>query len=107
VGARPFWSRSDAATRLAPKDALTYQVQPGDSPRAVALRFGVSTADLLSWNGLQANEQSLLAPGATLKIASQSQPAGRQAWLLPDSEVVYSPAKDLDVVAWSQVTADT
>jgi hypothetical protein len=99
VGARPFWSRSDAATRLAPKDALTYQVQPGDSPRAVALRFGVSTADLLSWNGLQTNEQSLLLPGTTLKIASQSQPAGRQAWLLPDSEVMYSPgAKDLDVV---------
>jgi len=100
VGARPFWSRPDAATLLAPKDALTYQVQPGDSLWAVALRFGVSTADLCSWNGLEADEQSLLAPGATLKIASLSQPAGPQAWLLPDSEVVYSPgAKDLDVVS--------
>jgi len=100
MGARPFWSRSEAATRLAPEDALSYQVQPGDSLPAVALRFGVSTADLRSWNGLEASEQSLLAPGATLKIASQSQPAGPQAWLLPDSEVVYSPsAKDLDVLS--------
>jgi len=100
VGARPFWSQSEAATRLAPKDALTYQVQSGDTLQAVALRFGVSAADLCSWNGLEANEQSLLAPGATLKIASPSQPAGPQAWLLPDSEVVYSPgAKDLDVVS--------
>jgi len=100
VGARPLWSWSDAATRLAPEDAQTYQVQPGDSLQAVALRFGVSAADLSSWNGLEANEQSLLAPGATLQVASPSQPAGPQAWLLPDSEVVYSPgAKDLDVLS--------
>ena len=100
MGLRPFWSRPDAATRLAPKDALTYQVQPGDSLRAVALRFGMSTADLLAWNGLEATQEFLLAPGATLKVTSQSQSAGRQAWLLPDSELVYSPgAKDLDVVS--------
>jgi murein DD-endopeptidase MepM/ murein hydrolase activator NlpD len=99
VAARPFWSASDAANRMAPKGALTYQVQPGDTLQAVALRFSVSSADLSSWNGLEANELSLLAPGATLKVASPSQLSGPQAWLLPDSEVVYSPgAKDLDVV---------
>ena len=100
VAARPFWSGSDASSRLAPKDALTYQVQPGDSLQAVALRFGVSSADLRSWNGLATVDHSLLAPGATLKVASPSQPEGRQVWLLPDSELVYSPgAKDLDVVS--------
>lgn len=71
----------------------------------MALRFGVNPTELRNWNVLDTPDQILLAPGEPLRIASQADPGGSVAWLLPDSELVFSPgAMDFQVselaVSW-------
>lgn len=92
-------SRVLQAARGETQDAVRYTIQPGDTLPAVALRFGVDQDNLAASNGLEGGNLGLLVPGETLTVSSLGRPTASQAWLLPDSELVYSPsAADFDLV---------
>jgi membrane-bound lytic murein transglycosylase D len=55
-------AKADAVRR----DTVNYQVRPGDSLWGIAKRFGVTTAELQSWNKLAKN--SHIRPGDRLKV---------------------------------------
>ncbi|MFJ4252221.1 LysM peptidoglycan-binding domain-containing protein [Microbacterium sp. NPDC090003] len=65
--------------RIAPAEAppSDYVVAPGDTIFAIAQRFGLRTADVLAWNGLDA--RSVIRPGQELRLhappAAASTPA--------------------------------
>ena len=65
--------------RIAPAEAppTDYVVAPGDTIFAIAQRFGLRTADVLAWNGLDAS--SVILPGQELRLdapqAAASTPA--------------------------------
>ncbi len=75
-----------------------YTVRPGDTLTGISQRFDISIDDLMKLNGL-ANPDALQV-GQVLKVTvpvTRSAPSDR---LLPDSEVVYSPAyASFDVTA--------
>ncbi len=50
---------------------LTYTVQPGDTVSGVAERFGVTSSQVMEWNGIQ--DASKLRVGRTLKLYGPSQ----------------------------------
>jgi LasA protease len=71
--------------------AETYVVQPGDSLNRIAGQFGVSAQSVLQANRLM--NPDVLPVWTTLVIpAPVPQEAGPNNKLLPDSELVYSPA---------------
>ncbi len=51
----------------------THTVRSGDTVWAIAKRYGLRSADLLSWNGLGAN--ALIRPGQVLRLTAPSAPA--------------------------------
>ncbi|MEV4775166.1 LysM peptidoglycan-binding domain-containing protein [Microbacterium sp. LWH12-1.2] len=55
----------------------TYVVQPGDTVFGIAERFGLSTADVLTWNGL--TWRSVIYPGQSLTLADTAVPAAPAA----------------------------
>jgi murein DD-endopeptidase MepM/ murein hydrolase activator NlpD len=83
-----------------PVDA--YIVQPGDTLSAIALyRCGCDIEELAALNNIQ--DPASLQVGQTLLIPINADRTGPHYPLLPDSEVVYSPAYvDFDVVAFIQ-----
>jgi len=71
--------------------AETYVVQPGDSLNGIAARFHVSAQSILRANSLP--NPDVLPVWTTLIIpAPVPQEAGPQDKLLPDSELIFSPA---------------
>ncbi|WP_200838776.1 MULTISPECIES: LysM peptidoglycan-binding domain-containing protein [Microbacterium] len=62
-----------APTRVLPTRAVpaTHVVQPGDTVAGIAGRFGLRTADVLSWNGL--SWRSVIYPGQTLALRAPAQ----------------------------------
>lgn len=75
--AAPAEASADASTdaglatlplRVVPADLSTgdHVVAPGDTVFAIAGRYGLRTADVLAWNGLDAN--SVIRPGQTLTL---------------------------------------
>ncbi len=69
----------------------TYIVQPGDTLGAIALyRCGCKLEELAALNDIQ--DPASLQVGQTLLIPVQTDRVGPALPLLPDSEVVYSPA---------------
>jgi LysM repeat protein len=52
----------------------THTVAAGESVAAIAARYGLSTADVLSWNGLSW-ENSLIRPGQVLSLVASTAPA--------------------------------
>lgn len=78
-----------------PEGAYAYQTRSGDTLEALAARFGVEAAQIVTPPDVP--REGLLPPGATLSIPNvlgEVTPAGL---LLPDSELVYSPtAADFD-----------
>ena len=62
VETRTAQAQADAVRR----DMVSYQVRPGDSLWGIAKRFGVTTAELQSWNKLAKN--SHIRPGDRLKV---------------------------------------
>jgi len=67
-----------------------YTVRNGDTLGAISARYNISIDDLMRINGL-ANPNSLFV-GQQLKIPSQVSLTALSDKLLPDSELVYSPA---------------
>jgi LasA protease len=84
-------------------DTIVYQSQPGDTLRAVAVRFGVLTSDISTSEGSLPAEDSLIAPDTILLIPRRLGPTGPSDLLIPDSEMVFSPhAVDFDVTAFAE-----
>jgi LysM repeat protein len=52
----------------------THTVAAGESVAAIAARYGLTTADVLSWNGLSW-ENSLIRPGQVLSLVASTAPA--------------------------------
>ncbi|MCL4488819.1 MAG: LysM peptidoglycan-binding domain-containing protein [Chloroflexi bacterium] len=78
----------------------SYVVRAGDTLGQIATRFNVDLQELMRLNGLK-NSNSIRI-GQTLKIPTQSLREAPATFLLPDSEVVYSPAYlSFDVTAFA------
>jgi murein DD-endopeptidase MepM/ murein hydrolase activator NlpD len=71
-------------------DTYIYVTQPGDTPGALALRFGVTPEQIIELR--QVPPDALLASGTLVSIPNVLSETLESALLLPDSEVVYSPA---------------
>lgn len=71
---RPI-ERDLAPLRVVPMQAApsSYVVQPGDTISSIAARFGLRTADVLTWNGL--SWRSVIYPGQSLTLKATSAPA--------------------------------
>ncbi len=80
----------------------TYQVRPGDTLTGIAAASGLSVEMLMRVNGL--SNADTLAAGQVLKLALEAEHQGPTTSLIPDSELVYSPAFAGFSVA--QATAD-
>jgi LasA protease len=79
----------------APGAAFEYTARPGDTLEALALRFGVETAQIVSLPPLPAG--GYLPIGQELQIPNVLQAMSPGGDLLPDGELVYSPtAADFD-----------
>lgn len=77
---------------------ILYEAQPGDTLRAVAIRFGVTVVDIDSPEALP-EERSMLDPGVLLVIPARLDETGPSTKLIPDSELIFSPhATDFDSV---------
>ncbi|HUN23686.1 MAG TPA: LysM peptidoglycan-binding domain-containing protein, partial [Anaerolineales bacterium] len=75
-----------------------YFVQPGDTFGSIATNFGISLDDLLAYNNMSAED--LLVVGQMILIPRTALAVGPDTKLIPDSELVYSPASArFDVVA--------
>jgi LysM repeat protein len=69
---------------------FVYSTQPGDTLPALAARFGVVPEQIVSTQPLPA--EAYLNPGITLNIPAVVGEIAASEALLPDSEIVYSPA---------------
>jgi murein DD-endopeptidase MepM/ murein hydrolase activator NlpD len=77
-----------------------YVVQPGDTLGGISQAYDLALEELMAFNGL-VTESAILQIGQVLQIPLQVSRSGPPAVLLPDSEVVYSPAYlDFDVGAF-------
>jgi len=70
--------------------AFTYLSQPGDTLAAVALRFAVDPAEIISNQPI--DPTGYLPQSSLLGIPNRLENLESAAWLLPDSEIVYSPS---------------
>ncbi len=78
---------------------IFYYAQSGDSLPAVAAHFGVTTTEITSPSPLPA--KSLLTPNQLLIVPHRLANTTNNQKLLPDSEVVFSPAAlDFDIKAF-------
>jgi len=81
--------------------AYTYTAQAGDTLSAVALRFGIVPAEIVSTQAL--DPAGFIPEGTLLGIPNTLENVESAAWLLPDAEVVNSPsAVDFDLEAFVQ-----
>ena len=95
---------SNADAPPMPGGGQTYRTQAGDTLAVLAVRFGVDADAIRTLDGEPLPAQGFLSPGQEVWIppgaATGDTPGLR---LLPDSEVVYSPATvDFDPVAFVQ-----
>lgn len=82
---------------------LTYVAQSGDTLEAVAARFRVKAEHITSTQPIP--QDGLLPPGLLLYLPLGAQDVSLAPWLLPDSEVIYSPsALNFDVAAYLNET---
>jgi LysM repeat protein len=77
-----------------------YIVQSGDTLSGISLIYDVSVEELIELNGLD-SQAAIIQAGQALQIPLKITQTGPQVELLPDSEIVYSPAySDFDVRAF-------
>lgn len=82
-------------------ETIVYEVQPGDTLRSIAVRYGVVPDEISTSQGGAPREQGLLDPATLLLIPRRLGPTGPSEKLIPDSEFVYSPhAVDFDAVGF-------
>jgi murein DD-endopeptidase MepM/ murein hydrolase activator NlpD len=95
---------SPAATRTpdwsTPGPIIEYQTGSGDTLSALARRFEVGPSQILGDQGLAAD--GYLPIGLGLQIPNALGPVSPGVHILPDSEVVYSPAAVFDVDTFVQ-----
>jgi murein DD-endopeptidase MepM/ murein hydrolase activator NlpD len=72
-------------------ETYLYQVQPGDTLRALSVRFGVVPEEIVAVEGELPAESELLDQNMLLVIPRRLGPTGPSDRLLPDSEFVFSP----------------
>lgn len=78
-------------------ETILYQAQPGDTLRALAVRFGVLPSEIASPGALVAGENALIDVDQLLLIPRRLEQVGPSLRLIPDSEFVFSPhAADFD-----------
>jgi LasA protease len=68
----------------------TYVVQPGETLSQIALAFGCTVEEIVAANGLP--DANSISVGQTLYIPITAAETGPYLKLIPDSELVYSPA---------------
>lgn len=91
VTSRPVVTPSPTPARVAPDStAVTYTVRPGDNLLQIAILYGTTVESLMSINGLSNADQ--LSVGQVLQVSFEAQVTGPERNLLPDSEIVFSPA---------------
>ncbi|MGD8759319.1 MAG: LysM peptidoglycan-binding domain-containing M23 family metallopeptidase [Anaerolineales bacterium] len=79
-------------------ETLLYQAQPGDTLWALAVRFGVLPEDITAADGELPEQWMLIDADRLLLIPNRLGATGPDDWLIPDSEMVFSPhAADFDV----------
>ncbi|MFS2241698.1 LysM peptidoglycan-binding domain-containing protein [Microbacterium sp. OR16] len=78
-----------------------YTIRPGDTVSSIAARHGVTTTDLLSWNGL--GWRSVIFPGQTLRLSPASAPSAAPA--SPAAPAAPTPAAVHTVVPGDTVFA--
>ncbi len=84
-------------------ETVLYETQAGDTPRAIAVRFGVLPSDLTSAGGPLPAEGNLIDSGTRLIIPRRLTSTGPSQRLIPDSEMVFSPnAADFDVSSFAR-----
>jgi LasA protease len=89
---------SVSATPVSTTITESYTVRSGDTLSSISQRYDISIDDLLRLNGLA--DPNALQIGQVLKISMQVTRVAPADVLLPDSEVVYSPAyASFDVTA--------
>lgn len=86
---------SHAAVRPTVAAPAEYTIRPGDTVSSIAARHGVTTTDLLSWNGL--GWRSVIFPGQTLRLSPASAPSAPPA----------SPAAPAPAAVHTVVPGDT
>ena len=87
----PLLTSTPRPTRQPPAQLTrTYAVQAGDTLSGIAAYLSISVDELLETNELTNADQ--LWSGQLLKLPLQSPVVGPETVLLPDSELVYSPA---------------
>jgi len=78
-------------------ETILYQVQPGETPRTLAIRFGVLPSEIASPGALIESDTALLDVDQLLLIPRRLAETGPSLKLIPDSEFVFSPhAADFD-----------
>jgi hypothetical protein len=78
-------------------ETILYQVQPGETTRTLAIRFGVLPSEIASPGSLIESEIALLDVDQLLLIPRRLADTGPSLKLIPDSEFVFSPhAADFD-----------
>lgn len=72
-------------------ESVLYAAQPGDTLRALAVRFGVLPEDILSPSPLPTDAEALIDPDQLLFVPRRLGETGPEDKVIPDSEVVDSP----------------
>ena len=90
---------------------ITYRVQSGDTPSQIAARYGVRTADVLSWNNLKSS--TTIYPGQELTLLvneNQKKPRGKIIHTVQNGESLWAIARRYDVhvsdiISWNGLSS--
>jgi len=81
-----------------------YQIRPGDTLGGISYAYDISIEELVALNGLE-SESAIINAGETLHMPLRVNRTGPLVILIPDSEVVFSPAYvDFDTATFLRET---
>jgi LasA protease len=104
ISSTPSAAQGNTPTPAHPE--IEYRIQAGDTLPILALRFGVKEKEILRLDSQKPiTGKGLLKPGIMLSIPDRLNVTTPSTWLIPDSEVVYSPSVgDFDAQQYVQET---